>query len=337
MTGRGPFAAAWLLAALACAAAMVPSSAAPETGRETGRASGRDQDTATRIWMRNVVMFPYDNAPATVSRLSGTAVPTRAGRPIDMDDVTSYAVEVRHAEMHMPAATMQALMNQYILPSADTAIKRVTVSFGDGTIEMRGTMRKLGLPIGFTATAVASPTPQGEMRITIVRMKAAGFIPKSFMDAIGLKMSKVAQPDNRQVFRIVGDTMIMPVSSMFPPPKFLGPLKSVRVTPQGMDSVVGRGTDDMPAGLRTGAHVHMRGGQVNFGRLTMARTDLTMVPKGDAGSLGFSPRNYYRQLSAGYSISQPDFGLVGHVADYRTLARPASAEQNRSETKTYKK
>lgn len=273
----------------------------------------------TRFWMRNLIMFPYDNAPATVTRLSGTAIPTKPGKLIDMDDVTSYAVRVRRAEMIMPAATMQALMNQYILPSADTAIKRVSISFGNGTIEMRGTMRKLGVPIGFTATAVASPTPQGEMRITVVRMKTAGFIPKSVMDVLGLKMSKVAQPDNRRVFRIIGDTMIMPVSSMFPPPKFIGPLRSVRVTPKGMYSVVSSGSFDPPSGLGAEPYIHMRGGRVNFARLTMSPTDLTMVPKARSTALGFSPRNYYRQLVAGYTTSRPDYGLTGHVADYRSL------------------
>lgn len=273
---------------------------------------------ATGFWMRNVVVFPLPDAPAHVVRLSGTAVPTRPGRLIDMDDVTSYAVRVRHAEMVMPAATMQALMNRYILPRADTAIKRVEISFGDGAILMRGMMQK-GVPIPFTARAVASPSPDGELRLTVTKMKTAGIVPKGVMDALGLKMSKVAQPDNRQVFRIVGDTMIVPVSSMFPPPKFLGRLRAVRVTPQGMISTLGSGRADAPRGLGPGPYIHMGGGQVNFARLTMSPTDLTMVPKRRAATLGFAPAHYYRQLLAGYTTSQPDGGLIGHVADYRTL------------------
>jgi len=270
-----------------------------------------------RMWMRNVVMFPLPNAPATVTRLSGTAVPTRPGGLIDMDDVTSYAVRVRHGEMVIPAASMEALMNQHILPQARTAIKRVSVSFGNGVIVMRGVLQK-GVPVGFTAQAVASPSPEGEMRITVTKMKAAGFIPKGLMDALGLKLSKVAQPNNPGVFRIVGDTMIIPVSSMFPPPRFIGPLRSVRVTPQGMIGVVGTGSDDAPGGV-TGPYIHMRGGRLNFAHLTMAPTDLTMVPKMRAATLGFSPAHYYRQLLAGYSTVQADFGMVGHVADFRSL------------------
>jgi hypothetical protein len=270
--------------------------------------------------MRNVVMFPFDNAPARIVRLSGTGVPTRRGGVIDLNDVTSYAVQVRRAEVVVPAATMQALMNQYILVNAGTAIKTVRITFGNGVIVMRGTIQK-GIPIGFVAQAVAAPAPNGELRITVTKMKTAGFISKGVMDALGLKMSRVAQPDNREVFRIVGDTMIMPVSSMFPPPKFFGPLQSVRVTPQGMIAVIGNGRHDLPDRLGSKPYIHMGGGRVRFAKLTMSPVNLTMVPRKPATTLGFSAKNYYRQLTAGYSISQLDGGLVGHVADYRSLPR----------------
>lgn len=302
---------------LVATATLLITPAAARHGRiaRPGRASG------VRMWMRDAVIFPFDNAPATVRRMSGTAVPTRPGHPVDMDDPASYAVRVRRAEMVVPAATMEALMNQYILPSANTAIKRVSISFGDGVILMRGTMQKAGVPIGFTAQAVASPTPEGEMRLSVTRMKTAGIIPKGVMDALGLEISKVAQPHNQDVFHIVGDTMIVPVASMFPPPKFLGPLRAVRVTPQGMIATVGTGAGDAPPGVAAGPYILMRGGRVIFsrGRLVMAPTELTMVPKAREATLGFSPAHYYAQLLGGYSTNKPDGGLVGHVADYRAL------------------
>jgi hypothetical protein len=293
-----------------CMAALMMPSAADAKARQTG----------TAIALRNVVLYPLDNAPAHVIRMNGTVRPTRAGRMIDMNDVTSYDIRVRHAEMVMSAATMQALMNLHILPQADTAIKRVSVSFGNGVILMRGVMKK-GAMVGFTAQAVAAPTRDGEMQLTITKMKAAGIISKGMMHAVGLNLAKVAQPDNRQVFRIVGDTMIIPISSMFPSPRFYGPLRSVRVTPAGLTAVVGtqaagRARDDGAA-----PYLSLRGGRVHFARLTMAPANLTMVPKARAATLGFSPRHYYRQLMAGYSISRGDYGLTSHIADYRSLPR----------------
>jgi len=44
-------------------------------------------------------------------------------------------------------------------------------------------------------------------------------------------------------------------------------------------------------------------------------------PKTRAAALGFSPVHYYRQLLASYSTLQSDYGLVGHIADFRTLGR----------------
>jgi len=276
---------------------------------------------STRIWMQGIVLFPFDNAPATVDRLSGTVIPTRAGRLVDMNDVTSYAVEVGNAQVRVPASKMTSLMNRYVLPAAGTSIRRVEISYGNGAIHLRGTLRKAGVPIGFRATALASATTAGEMRLQVVTMKAAGLIPKSLLDALGLTLAKVAQPDRPGVFRIVGDTMFVPVASMFPPPKLLGRLRSFQVTPQALVAVVEGGVTQPPPPQRSACFILFRGGRVHFAKLTMTDTDLTMLPKRPAQTLGFSPTNYYRQLVAGYTLSTPDFGLVSHVTDYRELRR----------------
>lgn len=293
------------------AAAVALASAEPATAASP----------ATRVWMRGIVFFPFDDAPATVDRLSGTVVPTRPGRLVDMNDVTSYAVEVGHADVRVPASTMTVLMNRYVLPAAGTSIRHVEVSFGDGAIHLRGTLRKAGVPIGFKATARASATPAGEMRLQVVSMKAAGFVPKSLLDALGLTLAKVARPDNPGIFRIVGDTMFVPVASVFPPPKLLGRLRSVQVTPQALVAVLEGGGASPPPPQRSACYISFRGGRVHFAKLTMTDTDLTMLPKTPAATLGFSPANYYRQLVAGYTLSTPGFGLVSHVTDYRELRR----------------
>jgi len=123
-------------------------------------------------------------------------------------------------------------VNRYLLPAARTDIRQVTVRMDNGAIQLRASLRKAGVAIGFRATAVASPTAQGEIRLQIVKMQAAGFIPKSLLDALGLTMAKVAQPQKRNVFRIEENTLYVPVASIFPPPKFNGRLKSVRITPR---------------------------------------------------------------------------------------------------------
>jgi hypothetical protein len=270
-----------------------------------------------RVAMRDVVLYPYRDAPSHVLALSGTVAPTRAGGTVVLDDIGSYGIMIRHAEVALSAATMTVLMNRYILPASNGPIKHVDVSFGAGTIGMSGIIQKGKVRARFKATAVASPTADGDMRIRIVKMTAGGFVPKGLMDALGLKMDKVAQPRNKQIFHVVGDDMIVPVVSMFPPPKVSGKLRSVRVTPRAMTAVIGSaGAPALPA--LGPSYIHYRGGVLKFAKLTMRDVNLTVVPKTSA-PLGFSPANYYRQMEAGFTVPQPDRGLVAHVPNYSAL------------------
>ncbi len=254
--------------------------------------------------------------------LSGTVVPDRPPKPVTMDDVSSYRIETQYAEIRLSAEDMTRLMNRHILPSARTAIREVNVGFGDGAITMSGTMVKLGVPVPFTATATLTPTASGELRVRVTAMRSAGVVPKGLTDALGLRVSTLAQPENRQVFRIEGDDMIVPLVSMFPPPRFAGRLAAVRVTPSGLEATIGGRTEPLPPPpVEGGSFIHFRGGTVNFARLTMHDADMAMLPERGERMLAFSPRRYYAQLEGGHTKALPNRGLAAYVKDYRAIAR----------------
>jgi len=77
--------------------------------RRGSRGARAPAPQATRVWMRNITIYPFDDAPTTIDQLSGTLTPTRAGRIVSMDDVTSYSVEVGHAEVRVPPGSLSAL------------------------------------------------------------------------------------------------------------------------------------------------------------------------------------------------------------------------------------
>ncbi len=317
IAGRGR-AAPWRAAALAVLLTTTSAPAQPAGRRDPAP----PPSGPINVSMRNVVLYPYDDVPATVLALSGTVVPDRPPKPVTMDDVSSYRIETQYAEIRLSAEDMTRLMNRHILPSAHTAIREVNVGFGDGAITMSGTMVKLGVPVPFTATATLMPTASGELRVHVTAMRSAGVIPKGLTDALGLQVSTLAQPKNRQVFRIEGDDMIVPLVSMFPPPRFGGRLAAIRVTPSGLEATIGRTAPLPPPPVEASSFIHFRGGTVNFARLTMHDTDMVMLPeKGENRMLAFSPGRYYAQLEGGYTKSLPNRGLAAYVKDYRAIAR----------------
>ena len=121
------------------------------------------------------------------------------------------------------------------------------------------------------------------------------------------------------MFRIVGDDLIVPLVSMFPPPRVSGHLSAVTVTPSGLIAVIG--SQSAPALPEPYASfIHFRGGLIKFARLTMQDVDLTVLPQ-RKGSLGFSSASYYRQMTAGVAIPQPNGALVTRIPNYDTLLR----------------
>ena len=309
-----------LMLSAALSAMLAPAASAAPHERPVAA-----HDGGIQVSMRDVVLFPYDDVAAPVAELTGSVVPEHASGRVVMDDVTSYRVEVGHAEMRLSSADMTNLMNQHILPSARTPIRHVEVSFGDGAISMSGTMVKLGLPVPFTATATLQPTAAGDLRVHVTAMKAAGMIPKGLIDALGLELSNIAQPANRGVFHIEGDDMIVPVISMFPPPRFAGQIASVAIAPSGVSVVIGKPAPLAEPPLKAASYLHFTGGTLNFARLTMHDTDLSILGIDATRPLAFAPAHYYAQLEAGHTDALPGYALAAYVKDYRDLA-PAARE-----------
>ena len=181
---------------------------------------------------------------------------------------------------------------------------------------MSGTMVKIGLPIPFTATATLAPTSNGDLRIHLVSIQAGGIIPKQLIDSLSLPLSTLAQPTDTSVFHIEGNDLIVPVLSMFPPPRFGGRVTAVHVSPVGVEIVLGH----PPArGARTDSVIAFRGGMLVFAKLTMHETDLTVMSDKAGQRLAFSPTHYYAQLEAGEIRSLPDFGLMARVRNFQAI------------------
>lgn len=272
-----------------------------------------------QVSMRDVVLYPYDDVPAAVASLTGRVVAEHPPKPVVMDDPASYRIETDGAEMRLTAEGMTRLMNRHILPGGRTPIRQVEVGFNEGAISMSGTMVKLGAPVPFTATARLEPTASGDLRVHITSMRAAGVIPKGLIDALGLQLDTLAQPANRGMFHIEGDDMIVPVASMFPPPRFAGRLASVRVTPQGMVAVLGKPATPAAPPVQAASYIYFQGGTLSFAKLTMHDTDLVVVPEDASKPLAFSPTRYYAQLEAGHTEALPHFALAARVRDFASL------------------
>ncbi len=302
------------LASCATAPTVVSAKETPQA-REKNSASSGDVE----IQMRAVNFRLAKNISLEVRTLRGRLRSTNPAAPVNFDDSSSFIVVIDSAEVALPAQSLAALLNSYVLAYPGAPIKNIDVTIKDGRVVQKGTMHK-GIDLPFEIEGSLSPTADGNVRMHAEKIKSAHLPVKGLLHLFGEDLSKVVNRNAGRGMTIVGDDIIMDLRAFTPPPHMQG--RVTRVTVADGKIVEYFGSERHPAVLEppfpAKAYIYHRGGTLHFGKLTMTDADLEIV--GDRpGLFDFFQREYLKQLVAGYSKTTPSNGLIAHMVDYSRL------------------
>jgi len=274
---------------------------------------------AVRMEVQNCQFHVLEKVMVTVTRLDAWMIPK--SQLIDLDRMNSFILQIVSGETRMKAPDLSALMNDYLFPHAKEPVKNMTVTFENGTVVVKGYLRK-AIDVPFEGKGILSIADPSDIRLHFTDLKVAGVIKKGFLDALGIKLSSVAQPGKQTRFHIEGDDIILPITALFPPPRVAGTLTSVKIDGDEMVQVFGppnAALKDPPTPAKN--YIYFYGGRIKFGKLTMNDVDLELIDKDPSNPLDFSLQHYYEQLQAGYSKMTASQGLVTYIADYSAIAQ----------------
>ncbi|MBB6142379.1 hypothetical protein HNQ77_000317 [Silvibacterium bohemicum] len=277
---------------------------------------------AVHIVVQNSLFHVMDDVVLTVPRLEGWMIP-RSGDVISLDDKRTFIVQIDSGETRLKAPDLSALLNNYLLPKAKAPIKNITVSFEGNQIVVKGDLHKLiGIP--FEGKGTVTIADDSDIRVHFTELKAAGMLKKGVLDALGLKLSSIAQPRKPSRFYIEGDDIILPINALFPPPRITGKITSVRIEGDSLVQVFGPPVAKGAQPPTPAANfIYFRGGRMKYGKFLMEDADLQLADKEPANSFDFSLDHYNEQLQAGYSKLLPSGGLLIFLPDYATMQKPA--------------
>jgi len=294
-------------------------------------------DRVVHVHVQSVLFRVMNNVVLQVDSLDGVLAPTRRNTVVSLDDKNSFSLMVQTATTSISSTDLASLVNSFILPSAKTPLKNLSLTFNpDQSIQVKGVFHKV-VDVPFSATATLHATPDGNMQMHLANMTVAGVIHQHLLDALGIEVSNVAQPKRKQSFQIVDNDIVFPIDQMFPPPRVSGHLQNVNLSGDQLSLIFGSGRQ-RPAQRKSvsenpsvvaWSYIYFHGGTMKFGLLAMSPVDLELVPlKPDRDKLfQFSVDQYYQQLVAGYSKSLPNKGLLVSMADDRDVQQPAQAAQ----------
>jgi hypothetical protein len=275
---------------------------------------------AVRMQVHNAQFHILDNVLLTVTRLDAWMIP-KSGQMVVLDKKASFVLQIQSGETRLKAADLTALLNEYLMPHARAPIKNLAVTFDGNMMKVKGHLHK-GVDIPFEGKAAVSIVDDGDMRLRFTDLKVAGLLKKGLLDALGIKLSSVAQPGKQSRFHMEGDDIILPIAALFPPPRITGKLTAVRIEGDALVQVFGPADATLkepPEPAKN--YIYFRGGRMRFGRLTMDDVDMELIDKDPSNDLDFSLDHYYQQLEAGYSKLTSTQGLVAYVVDYSAVIK----------------
>lgn len=284
---------------------------------------GKDKSAAptgdVEIQMRAVNFRLAKDISLEVHSLRGRLRSTKPAEPVNFDDAASFVVLIDSAEVAMPAQSLAALLNSYVLAYPGAPIKNMEVAIKNGRVLEKGTMHK-GVDLPFEIEGSLSPTPDGNIRMHADKIKSAHVPVKGLLHLFGQDLSKLVNQNAGRGMTIVGDDIILDLRAFTPPPHMQGRVSRVTVADGKIVEYFqsARHPQALEPPLRSQAYIYHRGGALRFGKLTMIDADLEIV--GDRpGLFDFFQREYLKQLVAGYSKTTPSNGLIAHMVDYSRL------------------
>lgn len=286
-------------------------------GERDAPAPDGDPGGAVQAQMRDVLFRVDPVVVLEIRTLAGKLVPTREGEAPYFDDPTSFALAIDGAEIALSPESLAGIMNRHVFAYDGAPMSDLRVEIRDGMVYQEGTLNKAG-GIPFSMLGKISATPSGDIQLEPEEMHAADLPVENLMDFFGIELAEVVNADEARGLRIEEDTIVLDPERLLPPPAIRGRVSAVRVEPNRIVQVFGSGSGD--AGLEPPVpdrgHMFFSGNVLRFGKLTMNGTDLEIADADPSDPFEFYLEEYQKQLTAGYSKTLSDKGLVSYMPDY---------------------
>jgi len=269
--------------------------------------------------MSNVNLRLTSRVTFHVKHLRGRFLPAAGAPRPYLDNTRSYVIAIDSGEIGMDMASLSALVSQ-TLEEGDANVENIRISADDGKgLRQKGVLDK-GIKVPFDLKGRVEATADGRIRVRAASVRTLGIPVRSLMKVFGIEMDDLMKVKPGHGVVVENNDLILDPEQLAPPPRMRGKVTAVRVVDEALVLTFGSGERRRlsPAAVSRN-YIYWRGGELQFGKLTMAETDLELIDDDPSDPFDFSVDHWNDQLVAGYSKNTTVRGLKTHVPDYSDL------------------
>lgn len=270
----------------------------------------------TNVYAHNLMLRKGPGFRVYVRWLRGQIV--RVNRNVDpsFDEPDSFMLDIKTGVIHTNVGDLTNFLNDDL---KNSALRNITLSGDKDQIKLHGTLHKIvPLPIELLGNIAVAPGNRVQLHVTSLSVLKIPF--KSLLGDLHLSISSLFHPGISGV-EVSGNDVFFDTEKLLPPPHIRGQLTSVRIVNPDVEEVYGNAEEDVTRVAQWRNFLQLRGGTIDFGKLTMRQVDLIMVDLSDDAWFDLDLAHYQEQIVNGYTRMTPDAGLQIFMPDLDKIPR----------------
>ena len=294
-----------------------PSATSPELATAI---SGGSEAASTRIYAHNLMLRRGPDFRVYVRWLRGDMVPTRRGVNPSFDDSESFHLEIKSGVVRANIGDIGKFLNAGGI--ANSPLKNITVLAEGDQVKVKGTLHKL-VPVELLGGITVGSN--NRIQLHVAKLSALKIPVTGLLAGLHIQVSDLVQPNGIPGIEVAGNDIFFDTFKLLPPPHIRGQLAKVRVVSPDIEEVYGDAEDTLTKVEQWRNFLHLTGGTLDFGKLTMHNVDLVMVDLSNDAWFDLDLNNYQNQLIHGYTRMTPQAGLQIFMPDLDELVKNGAA------------
>ncbi len=272
---------------------------------------------STNVYIHNLLLRKGPDFRIYVRWLRGQLTPTQRNVNPSFDNLESFHLDIQTGVVRANVGDINHFLN--VSGLANSPLKNLVLS-GDGNqIKLRATLHKI-VPLPIEMTGTLSPGSGNSIQIAITKIDVLKVPLKALLGGLHITAADFFSKPIPGI-KVAGNTIVLNTQQLLPPPHIRGTLTSVRFIYPDLEEVYGSAKEDLERTEKWRNFLRLRGGNLDFGKLTMHQVDLIMVDVSSDAWFDLDLANYAAQLVNGYTRMTPQAGLQIFMPDLGTIVQ----------------
>jgi len=277
------------------------------------------------MYAHNLMLRKGPDFRIYVRWLNGEMRRTKTNINPSFDDPESFVLEVQRGIIHANIGDISHYLNTGAV--SGSPLTNISLTGNGNQISVHGTIHKLGIPLPIGLEGTISSSPDGRIQLHVDRLSVLKLPVKGLLGGFHVSIADLMGKTSVAGVEVSQNDIYFDTQKLLPAPHIHGKLTRVRVMNPDIEVMYGDAQNDVARTEQWHNFLALKGGTLDFGKLTMHHVDLIMIDASKDAWFDLDLVNYQAQLVNGYTRMTPQAGLEIFMPDLDELP-PQHAKQS---------